>query len=743
MSLNNNNEEEKEERIYIGGVQPPKLTVEMVQKRMASSLADQIDFVSFDTVQSRTAKNNDPWGRGDDAATFFFATVRNKEKKEHSDDVSSCISRDQPRQHHGTSPLDIIAKHYHNVKWKGCSLRVEKAKLHILKRLEQERMEVLDRQSTQISPLVQEVTTSGPSTESMGQKSFPCDHRQGQKIKRHLRIKRRFGEEAYLVDTKPIQTNNYKDFHVAFKKLKNKRKKLDSTSLENGQLKRRSDSNESSLQSKKFLNRAIHIVFENEDVVGDNDHSDTNDDVSKTSDTDRLLERYEWSDSNDSDATKDSDTSEDSHAMVNSDSSVLVNVHAIHGEKDHQEELQQTRVESPDSYHSGRYVWSDSDDNDTDNGDDDDYKEGDNIDRQHDETWGAMDYKNQSKHGNLDEFASELNESSFIPLTKSGEMNSDKHDGPDFQETGISLEEDVRMNMKMAIQLFPELSRVQPVTFDAGGEQTSQEVISSGWDTVGQMKRYDPFASTASRYEIKEVQSNIHDKESNVESKGEDDDTNECDRSTEKNKTSVENNSSVATSTVMPKTPHMTVDEMPKQQIYQQQKLEQVFQQGRNSQGTTGFQMSSLFEQSLLTNESSRLSGQTQSFSFGFVPEEKENSCSTTRDENEEETSRGREMTSGNITEMTQMVPEPVSKTSWTLKKRAELSFTDEEINVLVEKFYRANEGIAGLSAIMENPKLMEEDNKKWEEERKSLTIDWKRKHKQAKTFKKKKFKSF
>jgi hypothetical protein len=141
----------------------------------------------------------------------------------------------------------------------------------------------------------------------------------------------------------------------------------------------------------------------------------------------------------------------------------------------------------------------------------------------------------------------------------------------------------------------------------------------------------------------------------------------------------------------------------------------------------------------LFTKEGSSVpSSQKQNFSFGFVPVEEEESCPINR-EKHENISKKEEMADEYVLKETQMGPKEVTESSRILKKRVGLSFTNEEINDRLEKFYSANEGMAGLSAIMGNPKLAEEDNRKWEEERKTLTLDWKRKHKQAKTVKKNK----
>jgi len=75
------------------------------------------------------------------------------------------------------------------------------------------------------------------------------------------------------------------------------------------------------------------------------------------------------------------------------------------------------------------------------------------------------------------------------------------------------------------------------------------------------------------------------------------------------------------------------------------------------------------------------------------------------------------------------------------LKKRRGLTFGKEELNIYSTQFFNANEGIDAILASMENPKVAEADQVKWDDERKVLTLDWKRKQKQAQSYKKKRLK--
>ena len=96
------------ERIYIGGLDPPRLSGNDILRRLKS--LNQIEVESSVICNRKDTDDNKP---------FFHITAVSK--------------------HDSDSALSIIAKQYHNVKWKGCKLVVEAAKPHFLDRLEEER----------------------------------------------------------------------------------------------------------------------------------------------------------------------------------------------------------------------------------------------------------------------------------------------------------------------------------------------------------------------------------------------------------------------------------------------------------------------------------------------------------------------------------------------------------------------------------------------------------------------------
>ncbi|GAX12041.1 hypothetical protein FisN_8Lh141 [Fistulifera solaris] len=140
------------ERIYVGGVDPPRLTVEEVMHRIAADVKDKVELQ--DMCLSSTYCH------------FNAISLQS-----------------------GVSALETIRKLYNNVKWKGCKLKVEAAKPHYLDRLAKERAERV---------------VSAEEEETELPESVP--------IPRHLKIRRGYGEESWKVDTKPCEVSDWSMF---------------------------------------------------------------------------------------------------------------------------------------------------------------------------------------------------------------------------------------------------------------------------------------------------------------------------------------------------------------------------------------------------------------------------------------------------------------------------------------------------------------------------------------------------
>jgi hypothetical protein len=162
-------EPERTERIYIGGLNPPLLK--------PSDLLLRLKEISTIEILNDEI---------DDSKQFFHIFAL-------------------PLQ--GESAYDIIAKAYNNVKWKGCRITVQKARLHFLQRLEQERQEAELKRM-----IAANITEAG----------FPS----ALLLRRRLRIRQGYGKEAHKVDTKPCDTNDWNSFNAVIKKMRSRRDRI-------------------------------------------------------------------------------------------------------------------------------------------------------------------------------------------------------------------------------------------------------------------------------------------------------------------------------------------------------------------------------------------------------------------------------------------------------------------------------------------------------------------------------------
>lgn len=153
------NNEIQAERIYIGGLDPDQLSVAQVLERLK-----EIKDVCIVSAEDCSQKTNHP-------GTFFFVSAK-------SLDTSK-------------SALQILVSRYNNVKWRGCRIKVESSKPHILERYAAERAE---RQKKLETPQVVILINQDPVPEP---EPKPC------KLPRELRIRKKPGDEVTPVDTKP------------------------------------------------------------------------------------------------------------------------------------------------------------------------------------------------------------------------------------------------------------------------------------------------------------------------------------------------------------------------------------------------------------------------------------------------------------------------------------------------------------------------------------------------------------
>uniref|UniRef100_A0A7S3Q2F1 RRM domain-containing protein n=1 Tax=Chaetoceros debilis TaxID=122233 RepID=A0A7S3Q2F1_9STRA len=780
------------QRIYVGGIQPPKLTIEIVQKRLESTLSDNVNFISFDKNKS-----------DEDTQTFFFLTARSKDGKKQS-------------------ALDIISKQYNNVKWKGSKIRVEKAKLHFLQRLEVEREEEKIRKQNE-----EEVRKAFIEAARKEEEEKSTTKEPPKKIKRALRIRKQFGEEAYAVDTKPLVTTTQKDLHFALRKQRENRQKHLQIWKENRKKRKNSESQSSSsyrgenekkknakknysLQSKVFLNRAIHLYFDDDysdqfttagngvrkNIIYDNEVASANDkDKNHGSDDDASVDESSVPSSSSEDDSVQEDKREDfawsdddepeeenlkSPVNDNRVSDVIVEEDGPTSESSfaNNSELQQDHIaaNTKDESNSNAsddngYVWSESESDSDDN----------SVDG--DKETQTFDYS-KSKHDDLDEFAASFNDNSTSVLPWSWKTDDEECDW-ESKEKAISLTTDVKTNLMAVKKLYPELSGATPELFNEEGSK-SQIAAPTGWDNSGLMQRYDPSADTATNYEVKSTKETIKeggDQEDVAELTKRENEASEVDQvqpdplsdasseatsidssdegqELDSNGTTTSNKSKVEQQGER-NSPNEsnTGDEIEaqKKQVYEQGKLESVFQQHRTDAGNTGFKVSSLFsfdidgDKPKKSESSSQQPGNSSTgFSFSFQPDAKKEAVVTSPKE-ETATSPKENViiaeklkptiaSNNSAAERTEISTNPQVELK-KLKKRRGLCFSTDELDKYEKLLFGLNGGIEGVLAAQKDPQIEEENQNRWHDERRVLTLDWKRKQRYAVSQRKKRIK--
>ncbi len=695
------------QRIFIGGLDPPNLTVEMVQKRIKASFEERFDLLSFDN--NRAPKRLDMWG--EDSRTFFFLTAKLKSSEEQM-----------------ITPLEIISKQYHNVTWKGCSLQVEPAKLHFLQRLKIERMEAKEEEEEEERRKIQKQRgIKGVDTNS----NSHVDENVSAK-KRHLRIRKQHGEEAYMVDTKPIETKDWREVLDTIKKQRVKYQKhaeklvLSRTEKkakrnDNARYGSRSTNNNASLQSKVFLNRSVHFHFLD---------SHPSESTSKGCDGRPLNNSMVNSISTD----ENSDSS--SHEIMEGDNS------GVSGDKSTGSidfgvtncKTKELPTPQKTAFSKGEYEWSDSDD-------DSDLDECSNYN-----TKMSCALFTQSNHNAFDEFESAVQgQLESETIQKSNYIDEEMEDKDEFS----SLEEDVISNLNCLKKIFPDMSVMGSRNGNIASKEETKHV-KPGWKT-GIIQRYDPTADSSTMYEIKQDENNDsgNDPEiNNFDSEDSDDGSSDissdtCDDRGEEISI-VTDQTQNSNSREANLTPAAATKKDVKDQIYEQEKLEHIFQQKRSGGGTTDFQLSSLFQldfkkQNVESPDPSKKEDTTQEFSFSFDVSrvhDKTTESLDNKDDNMTNTTKvdssasyaneniGQSGEDPNNLSNEQRIPE--------LKDRHGLFFSSSDLNLFEQQFFNMNEGVSGMLNMMDNKSKSDADQIQWKDERNILTLDWKRKLKHA-----------
>lgn len=548
-------------RIYIGGLDPYKLTVDEVIQRLRQQL-----LLDDDDVSNNKYKIHDIFSSSQiSSASYVHFTISVVNSSNNTNTInsgneltpttqsSSSGGKQQQQQQLLLSPFDKVSKLFHNVKWKGCKLKVELAKPHFLQRLREEIQqrttttnsnEQLDNDvndetttiknrdhhdehrndksritTTTVTSAIATSTTACSGTE----KKIKTDSESIQQlIPRHLRIKKGYGEERVKVDTKPCLVTDWKSFDLISKQMKVKResyqKLMNKHNTNNKQQQQQQQKQQSSnkllydskqntnsdtdQQKKAYFNRAIHLRF-----VDDSTNSNN---VNNTSIINNNNSINDGSDNDD-----DSDMSHE----------ILVD--------DHNESIENWGNEN--QLLLSRKTLS-SETNSILSHDDESLDDEVCIIRS--DTIINQTESSCSSNEDDDTYNDQNNSIKQITGTISTTIVIDDGDGDgdDINEEEIDLNKDVEKNLSILSQMFPELMmegriKIQPknhsndqqqtaVTNDLNSNsrnnnndnsnpdtkqnQTGKNLQHPGWTESGQMVRYDPRKVTSKVPDVKQ-----------------------------------------------------------------------------------------------------------------------------------------------------------------------------------------------------------------------------------------------
>ena len=732
------------ERIYIGGLDPPRLSAKDVMNRLES--LDDIELGSTVTKQDDDDENH---------KSFFHLTAISKKPT--------------------ASALEIISKKYHNVKWKGCKLAVEAARPHFLERLEEERRKRTEQnQRQQQQQLLRDKELTSNEEE---QKVDPSTNT----IPRRLRIRKKYGDEAYHVDTKPWSVDKWSFFDKALGKFRKRTEKHQTTVM----MKERGKGTESqSTMPAPLMHRAVHIRFDAESSMarakGGGDVSSLDDDED---DNAMLVVSSDEDSSSDENGNDDDEGTGGSGSDSDSTSQSLENGKAV------------IKAEKQ------AYAWSDDDS--ADDSEKEDNQESENDDSaeslqseedEESEEQGTPELNTEKE--TLDDWDSVSSESSNTSMStevdatkeynwSSDEISSDKEnmiteqrkkqplrpvstadefdagldlesgnsDGSDIEETaspqqigGSDLVNDVATNLDILSSLFPGMADTKPrIPHEESGEENSlsnkrHESNKSLHATEGiMMPRFDPNDKSTQKYVVEddEIEENKNeatgtskmpnaedDKEVEVDVSGEESD--EGDRSEHGGEE--KNNSESGTDGDK----KMRID---RDNIYEESKLENVFRAARDA-----------WQGKAQTKETSNATNQptTGTFSFGFALGPNDDQELTTDKKGGEFSFAFDLPGQGSQNEIAESdIPRPsrvtdmdiddeeLARESQEAERRRGLLFPNEIIEKYRADFFACNNGNQIMNDL-EGYRNDERDTQEWQSERQSLTLDWKRKRKHA-----------
>ncbi len=684
------------ERIYIGGLDPPRLTAQDVLNRLPK------DRVQIHSVESYSDK------------PFCHITATTADKS--------------------TTALQILFSVFNNVKWKSSRLIVQAPRPHILERLEQERNERHNR------------TMNNPSKEEVDNQDQQIKQ---SKIPRRLRIRKKFGDEAFHVDTKPWLVDDWSNFGRAV-----------------GKQRKRDEKHKMETQDARtpLMHRAIHIRFDSErsttighkqsdeqdnnespDVLierSDDSSSESESDDSSSNDKDNTRKSgYTWSDEeiseddlsgqNKLDASEErrpeqfisTSLPQDDHSDVGSSTRNSVSSAYRSSKESTNEKYSQSTQHVPVASDIPMFIKNTMPNKNYHCSEDDDLVDDENdlVGNPEEESNKNIDLS--SKH-DWDTGKHLPSIASVAHLGISSSTDNDDEDKSDSEEEvetvdghvprDADLSNDVSANLNILSSLFPEIATTKPANFthDAHrGVEGEKLTNTSGFGASGIMLRFDPNDAATQKFEIGESKVNEGstkiDKENEAKVTGED-------------------------STVSAKETIRFCDQPTI--VYEQQKLEEVFKEAREAwkggnvgeksptalaESSSGGSFTFGFDLVTSKKEEPQSSG---SFNFGFdIPDimEEKVAMSTGTDHEDQQFEISTIEKLGHTTTKT---PE---------RRRRGFLFPDDALVKYESSFFTINDGIKIMKDV-ESFKRDPEVTEAWKKERHTLTMDWKRKRKYA-----------
>jgi hypothetical protein len=256
------------------------------------------------------------------------------------------------------------------------------------------------------------------------------------------------------------------------------------------------------------------------------------------------------------------------------------------------------------------------------------------------------------------------------------------------------LDKDVDMNLKLFSELFPD-AKVTPAPKKREDSKTMTPA-GSGWDGAGLMVRYDPRSEASKQFELQEEPST---RQKDDDEGGEDDDEGGCNDDT-------------------PRRPETQSDASREgRHIYEESKLEAVFRKAREQpvSATETTSAGGGFAFSFKLDDNQGVPAPASSFSFAFNVGDAKPTVDDFEPDNEQ---------------MAGIITENPSKVS-ARKRRRGFLFEEHELDRYVENFYGLHDGDR-IANDLESWRKDESVRSAWNQERKTLTLDWKRKRKAA-----------